>query len=180
MNAQDVQPREMTDDDTQAIAKEDAALVPEELEDNRSLLETEVFEPQASPEDLLRPGMLIPATLQKDILIAEGETGQVIADSAGDWCSQPPCPKLRWLGTASLSPSSRLEVHFSQVVLDGEILGLNSIAYGRDNAEGLPAVIADTTPTILADLLRAGAGGVADYVDAEARRQRIFGMRMER
>jgi hypothetical protein len=64
-------------------------------------------------------------------------------------------------------------VTFERAILEGEILGLSGIAYGADNAEGLPAHIADTTPTLLADLLRAGAGGVTDYVEGQANRQTV-------
>jgi hypothetical protein len=64
-------------------------------------------------------------------------------------------------------------VKLEQAVLEGEVLEVSGIAYGADNAEGLPAHLADTTPTLLADLLRAGAGGVTDYVEAEANKQKV-------
>jgi hypothetical protein len=139
--------------------------------ENEGLLETDIFNGNAS--DLLKPGMLIPATLQKDIILTQGETRQVLADAAEDWCGEGSCPALRWLGTATLSASGRLDITFEGAILEGEVMELNGIAYGADNAEGLPAHIADTTPTLLADLLRAGAGGVTDYVEAEANRQTV-------
>lgn len=117
-------------------------------------------------------GQLIPATLVKDIVLAEGETKQVIADSDEAWCGEE-CPSLRWLGEATLSPSGRLEVQFQQAVLDGEAVELSGVAYGEDNAQGLPAQIADATPTLLADLLRSSAGGVTDYVEAQANQKRV-------
>ena len=132
-----------------------------------SLLETETLEPNTA-DDLLRPGILLPATLQKDILLAEGETKQVIADSSGVWCEQDMCPQLRWVGTVTLAASGRLDVQFTQAIVGEEVLAVQGVAYGIDNAEGLPAQIADTTPTLLADLLRAGAGGVTDYAEARA------------
>ena len=131
-----------------------------------SLLETNTLEPNTA--DLLHPGTLLPATLQKDILLAEGETKQVIADSSGAWCEQNTCPRLRWVGTATLTASGRLDVQFTQAIADDEVFAVQGVAYGIDNAEGLPAHIADTTPTLLADLLRAGAGGVTDYAEARA------------
>ena len=131
-----------------------------------SLLETNTLEPDTA--DLLHPGTLLPATLQKDILLAEGETKQVIADSSGAWCEQNTCPRLRWVGTATLTASGRLDVQFTQAIAGEEVFAVQGVAYGMDNAEGLPAHIADTTPTLLADLLRAGAGGVTDYAEARA------------
>ena len=132
-----------------------------------SLLETEMLEPDTAA-DLLRPGTLLPATLQKDILLAEGETKQVIADSSGAWCEQDACPRLRWVGTVTLTASGRLDVQLTQAIVGEEVFVVQGVAYGMDNAEGLPAHIADTTPTLLADLLRAGAGGVTDYAEARA------------
>ncbi len=138
---------------------------------DKALLETEIFNGKAT--ELLKPGTLVPATLQKDIILTEGETRQVLADAVDDWCGEESCPALRWLGTATLSDSGRLDVTFERAILDGEILELSGIAYGIDNAEGLPAHLADTTPTLLADLLRAGAGGMTDYVEGQANRQTI-------
>jgi hypothetical protein len=139
--------------------------------DDGGLLETNLF--NGNESDLLKPGMLIPATLQKDIIVTEGETRQVLADAEEGWCREENCPSLRWLGTATLSESGRLDVVFEEAVLDGEVIELSGVAYGADNAEGLPAHLADTTPTLLADLLRAGAGGVTDYVEAEANRETV-------
>ncbi len=139
---------------------------------NEPLLETDTLEPQGDTENLLQTGQLIPAVLVKDIVLAEGETKQVIADSDDTWCGEN-CPKLRWLGEATLSPGGRLEVTFNQAVLDGETITVNGVAYGTDNAQGLPAHIADATPTLLADLLRSSAGGVTDYVEAQTKQRRI-------
>jgi hypothetical protein len=136
------------------------------------LLETDLFNGKAS--DLLRSGMLIPATLQKDIILTQGETRQVLADAVVGWCGEADCPSLRLLGTASLSEGGRLDVIFEEAVLEGEVMELSGIAYGADNAEGLPAHIADTTPTLLADSLRAGAGGLTDYVEAETNRKTVI------
>ena len=133
-----------------------------------ALIETDTLESQTTSTDLLRSGTLLPATLQKDILLTEGETKQVIADSSRAWCQRDTCPNLRWIGTATLIPSGRLDIQFTQAVMDEQVLAVKGIAYGTDNAEGLPAHLADTTPTLLADLLRAGAGGVTDYVEARA------------
>jgi hypothetical protein len=140
---------------------------------NEPLLETDVFDSTVSLSEFLKPGMLIVATLQKDIILAEGETRQVIADSDTTWCGEGSCPSLRWIGTATLSSGGRLDVKLEQAVLEGEVLEVNGIAYGADNAEGLPAHLADTTPTLLADLLRAGAGGVTDYVQAQTNRRTV-------
>jgi hypothetical protein len=139
--------------------------------ESTALLETNLFDGNAT--DLLEPGMLVSAVLQKDIILTEGETRQVLADAVEGWCGEVSCPALRWLGTATLSASGRLDVTFERAILEGEILELSGIAYGSDNAEGLPAHIADTTPTLLADLLRAGAGGVTDYVEGQANRQTV-------
>jgi hypothetical protein len=139
--------------------------------ESTALLETDIFDGNVS--DLLNPGMLISAVLQKDIILTQGETRQVLADAVEDWCGETSCPVLRWLGTATLSAGGRLDVTFNQAILEGEVLELSGIAYGADNAEGLPAHIADTTPTLLADLLRAGAGGVTDYVEGQANRQTV-------
>jgi hypothetical protein len=144
---------------------------PSQNSQDEALLETDIFSGTAT--DLLKPGMLIPATLQKDIILTEGETRQVLADAVEDWCGEARCPALRWLGTATLSASGRLDVTFERAILEGELLELSGIAYGSDNAEGLPAHIADTTPTLLADLLRAGAGGVTDYVEGQANQQTV-------
>jgi hypothetical protein len=138
---------------------------------NEPLLEANTLEPQTDAKNLLQMGELIPATLVKDIVLAEGETKQVIADSEANWCGES-CPPLRWLGEATLSESGRLEVHFNQAVLDGDVVELNGVAYGNDNAQGLPAHIADATPTLLADLLRSSAGGVTDYVEAQTNQKR--------
>jgi hypothetical protein len=136
------------------------------------LLETSTLEPETLPTDLLQIGTLIPATLTKDIVLTAGETRQVIADSDETWCGED-CSRLRWLGEATLLESGRLEVVFKQVVIENKVIDINGTAYGEDNAEGLPAHVADTTPTLLADLLRSGAGGVSDYVQAQTNKQTV-------
>lgn len=136
------------------------------------LLETSPLEPETPPTDLLQAGTLIPATLTKDIVLTAGETRQVIADSDETWCGGD-CPRLRWLGEATLLESGRLEVVFKQVVMDTKVMEINGTAYGEDNAEGLLAHLADATPTLLADLLRSGAGGVSDYVQAQTNKRTV-------
>jgi hypothetical protein len=165
-------PRASPPDSSQEKTASDS---PRPILDNESepLLETDMFDSTTSPSEFLKPGMLIAATLQKDIILAEGETRQVIADSDTTWCDEESCPSLRWIGTATLSASGRLDVKLEQAVLEDEVLEVNGIAYGADNAEGLPAHLADTTPTLLADLLRAGTGGVSDYVEAEANKRKV-------
>jgi hypothetical protein len=137
-----------------------------------SLLETSTLEPETLPTDLLQVGTLIPATLTKDVVLTAGETRQVIADSDKKWCGED-CPPLRWLGEATLLESGRLEVVFKQVIVKDKVIQINGTAYGDDNAEGLPAHLADTTPTLLADLLRSGAGGVSDYVQAQTNKRTV-------
>ncbi len=136
------------------------------------LLDTAALEPEAVPTDLLQVGTLIPATLTKDVVLTAGETRQVIADSDETWCGEN-CPPLRWLGEATLLESGRLEVVFKQVIIENKVIKINGTAFGEDNAQGLPAHLADTTPTLLADLLRSGAGGVTDYVQAQTNKQTV-------
>jgi hypothetical protein len=57
--------------------------------------------------------------------------------------------------------------------MDDKVIEINGTAYGEDNVEGLPAHLADATPTLLADLLRSGAGGVSDYVQAQTNTQTV-------
>jgi hypothetical protein len=140
--------------------------------DTEPLLDTATLEPNAVSPDLLQVGSLIPATLTKDVVLTAGETRQVIADSEAAWCGEG-CPRLRWLGEATLLESGRLEVVFKQVVIDDKVIEINGTAFGEDNAQGLPAHIADATPTLLADLLRSGAGGVTDYVQAQTNQQTV-------
>jgi hypothetical protein len=140
--------------------------------EDETLLDTTALEPEAVPADLLQAGTLIPATLTKDVVLTEGETRQVIADSDDTWCGEG-CPPLRWLGEVTLLESGRLEVVFKQVVIDNKVIEINGTAFGEDNAQGLPAHIADTTPTLLADLLRSSAGGVTDYVEAQTGQKRF-------
>jgi hypothetical protein len=141
--------------------------------DTEPLLDTATLKPASVPTDLLQVGSLIPATLTKDVVLTAGETRQVIADSDEAWCGEG-CPRLRWLGEATLLESGRLEVVFKQVVIDDKVIEINGTAFGEDNAQGLPAHIADTTPTLLADLLRSGAGGVSDYVQAQTNRRTVI------
>lgn len=121
----------------------------------------------------LLPGTLFAATLTRDVVVTERSAGQVIADSPDDWCGRASCADLRWVGTATLADSGRLSVRFRQAYLDGSALGVEGVAFGIDGAEGLPAHLADATPTLLTDLVRAGAGGVGDYVDAASRQRTI-------
>jgi hypothetical protein len=174
-----VEEQEATPDNSEQLQANDDSL-PNDLtisetanESNpTSLLETSTLEPETLPTDLLQAGTLIPATLTKDIVLTAGETRQVIADSDEAWCGKD-CQPLRWLGEATLLESGRLEVVFKQVVIENKVIEINGTAYGEDNAEGLPAHLADTTPTLLQDLLRSGAGGVSDYVQAQTNKRTV-------
>jgi hypothetical protein len=82
--------------------------------ENEPLLETDVFDP-TTPTEFLKPGMLIAATLQKDIILAEGETRQVIADSDATWCGEGSLPfvALDWYGNTFSQWAVRCETRAS-------------------------------------------------------------------
>ena len=123
----------------------------------------------------LQPGAQLPAQLMTGIIVTEGVSSPVVAETPanGKWCDQEPCPAITWLGTARLERPGRVSLRFEQAVIDGEARAVRASAFGQDKLPGLAAAMSDASPTVVQDLLRAAAGGVSDYLEAVANQQKV-------
>ena len=128
---------------------------------------------QTSAEALFQPGLRIPATLVIGIRIAEAMTIPVVAETKGQWCSETNCPNITWLGTARLTASDRIELHFTEAVIDTTPRTVSAVALGSDEVMGLPTTIQMAAVNVARDLLQSAAGGVSDYLEALVNQKKI-------
>ncbi len=118
-------------------------------------------------------GSRIQATLATGIFVAEGAAVPVVAHSRGDWCTEPPCPEITWIGQARLDATNRVQVNFTQALLDGSLQNVTALALNPDSSNGLRADLRDEASLSAENLLRNGAAGVSDYVDALVNQQTV-------
>lgn len=103
-----------------------------------------------------RPGTLLEGRLVLRTVIPQGGSAPVLVYAQDG---------TTWLGTAGLS-NGRIEVLFDLVIgRDGAQSKVQGRLVGPDLALGLKPKVYDTNPTLLTDMMRAGIGGVADFVE---------------
>ena len=118
-------------------------------------------------------GSRIQATLATGVFVAEGAAVPVVAHSRGDWCTEPPCPEITWIGQARLDATNRVQVNFTQALLGGTLQNVSALALNPDSSTGLRADLRDEASLSAENLLRNGVAGVSDYVDALVNQQTV-------
>lgn len=120
--------------------------------------------PQATPERPRQPaknpygvGDTISATLQVGVVAVDGTPLPVLA--RGDDGSV-------WQGQATLTPTGRVDIRFSDVVKGNHQHQVTAVAQAGDGYLGLPAEVTETTPALASDLARGALRGLSEYVQA--------------
>ena len=113
------------------------------------------------------------AKLVTGAILLANSTQPVVAKANANWCNDPVCPELIFIGTANYRSGNRTDLSFNQMVFDGTAQQTSSIAIDNDNAVGLPVNLSDTTPTLAQDLARGALSGVASYANALANQTKI-------
>lgn len=122
--------------------------------------------PEVSGRLELPPGRLFEAVLITGVMAPLGGETPVLAESTR-WCEDPPCRPLYLLGTARLHETGRAAVQFTEVVLDGQVVKGNFVAFDpHDKLYAVKGQVMDVAPSLALDLVRAAVGGVADWVQA--------------
>ena len=112
-------------------------------------------------------GTKIQAELETGIALLPGAVLPVVAVSAGDWCTEPPCPTIRWIGRAQLDGNPSVQVVFDTLIIEGETRPATAMILDPvTHTAGLEPRLVDDTPAATQDLIRALAGGASNYADA--------------
>jgi len=91
----------------------------------------------------------------------------VLIEADPNWCGSAKCEPLLLLGLATLAANGRAVVVFTQGVLNGQAVPLDATAFdASDRQFGIKGQVMDIAPALAADLIRAGFGGLADWVKA--------------
>ena len=115
----------------------------------------------------IRPGLFFKARLITGVLASPGLTSPVLIEADPGWCGSARCEPLLLLGLATLAANGRAVVVFSQGVLNGQAVPLDATAFdASDRQFGIRGQVIDIAPALAADLIRAGFGGLADWVRA--------------
>lgn len=113
------------------------------------------------------PGTLFKAQLLTGAMATPLMDTPVLAKAEPDWCQQEACPPLILVGTASFSATARAVLNFTAAIYQGQMYRVNATAFDpNDRLYGLSGTVMDVAPTLAADLLRAAASGLADWVQA--------------
>ncbi len=71
-----------------------------------------------------------------------------------------------WQGQATLTPTGRVDIRFSDVVKGNKQHQVSAVAQAADGYLGLPAEVTETTPALASDLARGALRGLSEYVQA--------------
>lgn len=113
------------------------------------------------------PGTLFKAQLVTGAMATPLMDTPVLAKAEPNWCQQEACPPLILVGTASFSATARAVLNFAAAIYQGQMYQVNATAFDpNDRLYGLSGTVMDVAPTLAADLLRAAASGLADWVQA--------------
>ena len=113
------------------------------------------------------PGVKVKAMLETGIALLPDAVLPVVAVSEGDWCTEPPCPTVRWVGRAQLDGNPAIQIAFDTLVVEGEARPTTAMALDPSTfTAGLSPRLVDDTPAATQDLVRALAGGASNYADA--------------
>jgi len=113
--------------------------------------------PPRRPKNPYSVGDSVTATLQVGVVAVDGTPLPVLA--RGDDGSV-------WQGQATLTPTGRVDIRFSEVLKEGRRHPVSAIAQAGDGYLGLPAQITETTPAFASDLARGALRGLSEYVQA--------------
>ena len=113
--------------------------------------------PTQSAKHPYKVGDSITATLQVGVVGVDGTPLPVLA--RGDDGSV-------WQGQATLTPTGRVDIRFSDVVKGNKQHQVSAVAQAGDGYLGLPAEVTETTPALASDLARGALRGLSEYVQA--------------
>ena len=121
----------------------------------------------SAPLSPIRSGLFFKARLVTGVLASPGLTSPVLIEADPNWCGSAKCEPLLLLGLATLAANGRAVVVFTQGVLNGQAVPLDATAFdASDRQFGIKGQVMDIAPALAADLIRAGFGGLADWVKA--------------
>ncbi len=101
-----------------------------------------------------KTGDAITAKLVTRVVTAEGARVPVIARSSDG---------VLWIGSATYDSSLRMQVSFERAVKGDKEYSVTVTTFSTDEQPGLPAIVEDSAPNIVADSLRTGASGLTNY-----------------
>lgn len=121
----------------------------------------------------LQAGRQLPAVLATGITVTDKNTVPAIAETKGDWCADPQCPDIIWLGTARLSPGDRVAITFTEAIVENTSSSVSAVAVGEDNMMGLPVTIQAKPAEVAQALLQSAAGGASAYLETLTNQTRV-------
>ena len=134
-----------------------------------------VSEPEVTDlSALLTPGTQLQAELVTGVAAADGVAVPVIARTTDNWCGEPTCSEITWIGEANYPGMDRVELTFTQAVVGNTAQSVAARAFGGDGLPGVQAGVRDVAPTAVQDLLRGAVGGASDYLEALSSRETII------
>ncbi|MCA9839201.1 MAG: hypothetical protein KC422_19980 [Trueperaceae bacterium] len=143
------------------------------LEVNQTSQSASSSEKLDSVASLLTVGTRLSAVLKAGLALSEDISMPVIAETTGNWCGETTCAKLTWLGQAELQNNGRVDLSFSELVIEDEVLPITAVALGQDDALGLAISTEILASEVAQTVLQSAAGGVSDYLNALINQQKI-------
>ena len=152
---------------------ETGSAAPDSLELPSSLSADDPVTQAAAPPKLMSVGSRVAATLITGVTVTQGSSVPIVAETTSRWCSEETCPPITWIGQATLDASERVQVTLTQAVIDSSLQAVTGLALNPDFSVGLTAEIRYDSPSSAEQLVRAGLGGVSDYVEALNQQQKV-------
>ena len=118
----------------------------------------------APAKPLYTPGQQIKAKLLTKVVLTDGLTLPVLAKGEDD---------SLWIGVGTLDNLRRVQIKFTRVVIKGVEQPALATAFSPGGQPGLAARQEQVAPDLAGDLLKAGVGGVATYVQTLTNNRQI-------